>query len=43
MALGVAPGIDSLLPFAPGALIVVPKSGMQWLLSDGKLTRLTET
>jgi hypothetical protein len=42
MALGVAPGIGSLLPFAPGSLIVVPKIGMPWLLSDGKLTRLTE-
>ena len=42
MALGVAPGIGSLLPFAPGALVVVPKSGLPWLLRDGKLTRLTE-
>lgn len=42
LALGVAPGIGRLLPFAPGALIVVPKVGMPWLLSDGKLTRLIE-
>jgi hypothetical protein len=42
LALGVAPGIRSLLPLGPGALVVVPKVGMPWLLRDGKLTHLTE-
>lgn len=41
-ALGVAPGIAKLLPFAPSALIVVPKIGMPWMLREGQITRLTE-
>lgn len=42
MALGVAPGIGGLLPFAPRAFVIVPKAGMPWMLREGALTRLSE-
>jgi hypothetical protein len=42
MAVGVAPGVRSLLPMASGAMAIVPKTGMPWLLRNGKLTRLQE-
>jgi hypothetical protein len=39
-AIGVSPGVSALLPVSRKTLVVVPKHGLPWMLSDGELTRL---
>jgi hypothetical protein len=40
MAIGVSPGVSALLPVSRKTLVVVPRHGLPWLLSDGELKRL---
>jgi hypothetical protein len=39
-AIGVSPGVSSIIPVGRKSLVIVPKSGLPWTLRDGNLTRL---
>jgi hypothetical protein len=39
-AIGVSPGISALIPVGRNSLVIVPKSGLPWMLDDNNLTRL---
>jgi hypothetical protein len=39
-AIGVAPGILTLIPTGPKTVAIIPKWGQPWLLRDGELTLL---